>query len=175
MAFVQEALGCTKSKAVGITAGAAVVGSLFCLWFTKDTTGWGAIDDWVGTFLIVVLAFFQIVAFGWRFGTERGLREAHEGAQLRIPRFMGFIIKFVAPAYLLVAIVMACKNDLPAWIAKATAPETRQAGYALLLIAALTVGLVILTRIGEKRWRAAGLDVDGIHPPDDEKQSGGAR
>ncbi len=168
MAFVQEALGCSRVRAVSITSAVAVVGSVYCLWFTKDTTGWSAIDDWVGTFLIVVLALFQIVAFGWRFGTARGLAEAHEGAQMRIPKFMGFIIKFVAPAYLLIAIVMACKDDLPKWIDKAVAPATRQAGYSLILIAVVAVGLIALTRIGEKRWRAAGLDVDGERPPDDE-------
>jgi hypothetical protein len=27
--------------------------------------------------------------------------------------------------------------------------------------------LVVCTRIGEKRWRAAGLDIDGREPPND--------
>ena len=30
-------------------------------------------------------------------------------------------------------------------------------------------GLVVCTRIGELRWRALGLDLDGKHPPADEQ------
>jgi hypothetical protein len=29
------------------------------------------------------------------------------------------------------------------------------------LIGVVTLGLIVCTRIGEKRWRAAGLDIDG--------------
>jgi SNF family Na+-dependent transporter len=177
IAFIDEALGCGRSKAVGITVAFAVAGSFFCLWFTGGTVGWGTIDDWVGTFLIVVLAFFQIVAFGWCFGVDRGLAEAHEGAHLRIPGFMRFIIKYVAPLYLLVAIVMFCKNDLPGWIGKAFVEGHKDskgvvdyspvAAWSLGVIALTTIVLVVITRIGEKRWRAQGLDLDGEPPPDD--------
>jgi SNF family Na+-dependent transporter len=172
MAFVQEALGCSRGKATTLTALVATAGSVYCLWFTGGTVGWSTIDDWVGTFLIVVLALFQVIAFGWCFGVKRGLAEAHEGAQLRIPAFMAFVIKYLAPAYLLVVIVTFATGSLPQWWARAFDPEAKGynpvAGYSLIMIAAVTIGLVVLTRIGVKRWRAAGLDVDGERPPDDE-------
>jgi hypothetical protein len=177
IAFVEEALGCSRRKAVGGVMAVATAGSVYCLWFTGGTTGWGTIDDWVGTFLIVVLAFFQIVAFGWCFGVKRGLDEAHAGAHLRIPGFMRFIIQFVAPLYLLTSIVFFCKDNLGSWWAKAFRPGTEGyspvAGRSLILIVVVLAGLVVVTRIGEKRWRALGLDVDGNHPPDDER--GGAK
>jgi len=37
------------------------------------------------------------------------------------------------------------------------------------LIAATILMLVVITRIGEKRWRAMGLDLDGRLPPPDER------
>ncbi len=40
---------------------------------------------------------------------------------------------------------------------------------ALVLVAATTLILVVCTAVGEKRWRAAGLDIDGKLPADDEK------
>lgn len=186
LAFVEEALGCGRKKATAIVAATAVAGSLYCLWFTGGTVGWGTIDDWVGTFLIVVLAFFQVVAFGWLFGVGRGLQEAKEGAQMRIPGFMGFILKFVAPAYLLIAIIFFAKDNLGDWWGKAFVPGHKGAdgnvdyspvgGYSLILVAAVTLGLVILTKIGARRWKAAGLDLDGERPPDEgAAASGGAR
>jgi len=184
MAFIQEALGCSRQRATAIVASVAVAGSGYCLWFTGGTVGWGTIDDWVGTFLIVVLAFFQVVAFGWCFGVKRGLDEAHEGAQMRIPAFMGFVLKFVAPAYLLTSIVLFAKDNLGAWWGKAFVPGHRGAngqvdynpvgGYSLILVAVVTVGLILLTRIGVKRWKAAGLDVDGERPPDETEPATGA-
>jgi hypothetical protein len=36
------------------------------------------------------------------------------------------------------------------------------------LIVATILMLVVITRIGEKRWRAMGLDLDGQLPPADE-------
>ncbi len=183
-AFVQEALGCSRSKAIGGTVALALAGSLYCLWFTGGTIGWSTIDDWVGTFLIVVLALFQIVAFGWCFGVGRGIDEAHEGAQLRIPGFMRFIIKFVAPAYLLVSIGWFSVHDLGGWWGKAFVPGHTDAdgkvdyspvaGYSLILVAVVAALLIVITRIGEKRWRAAGLDLDGTRPPDDVAEIPGA-
>ena len=160
-AFIEEALGCSRRTATALVASVAVAGSLYCLWFTGGTVGWGTIDDWVGTFLIVVLAFFQVVAFGWRFGVKRGLDEAHEGAQLRIPAFMSFILKFVAPAYLLTSIVLFAKDNLGAWWGKAFVPGHKVAdgnvdyqpvgGYSLILLAGLPRGLLLLNTIGTER------------------------
>jgi hypothetical protein len=56
-------------------------------------------------------------------------------------------------------------GDLQAWI-KAVADEPLRQG-ALGLIAAVTLLMVVCTYLGEKRWRAAGMDVDGDHPPTD--------
>lgn len=178
VAFVAEALGWTHTKAVAAVAAVAFLGSCYCLWFTGGTIGWGTIDDWVGTFLIVVLALFQVIAFAWIFGAARGLREAEEGAQLRIPGFVRYILMFVAPAYLATAIYFFAKNDLGKWWGKAFVPghvnaETGLvdyspvAGYSLILVAVVALGLIVLTHIGSKRWRAAGLDLDGKYPPAD--------
>jgi SNF family Na+-dependent transporter len=178
VAFVEEALGCPRGKAVTIVAAMATAGCCYCLWFTGGTVGWGTIDDWVGTFLIVVLAFFQVVAFAWLFGLERGMKEAHEGAQLRIPGFIKFIIQFVAPAYLLTSIVLFAKDNLGDWWGKAFVPGHTDAsgavdyspvgGYSLILVAVVALVLVALTKIGATRWKAAGLDIDGTTGPADE-------
>jgi SNF family Na+-dependent transporter len=178
IAFVEEALGSTRKLATTVVTVVCVIGSLWVIWFSRGSVAMGTIDDWVGTFLIVVLAAVQVICFGWVFGVDRGLEEAHCGAQLRIPGFMRFIIKFVAPAYLLTAIFMFCKNNIlsrggqPGWLAGLQ--QSPVARNTLILIGLVVVGLVLLTYLGEKRWRAAGLDVDGDHPPAEEPLAGGA-
>ena len=173
MAFIEEALGVSRAKAVAIVAVLGAIGSGWCVWFSGGMVALGTIDDWVGTFLIVVLAAVQVIAFGWFFGLERGKKEAHEGAHLRIPGFIWFIIKYVAPLYLLITIGRFCWLTLPGWIdgleANAVARNT------MLLVLAVVVLLVVLTVVGTKRWRAQGLDIDGERPPDDERAAQGNR
>ncbi|MCC7014045.1 MAG: sodium-dependent transporter [Planctomycetes bacterium] len=165
MAFIEEAIGVGRKLSTTLVTLVSLIGSFWVLWFSKDAVALTTIDDWVGTFLIVVLAAVQVICFGWVFGVDRGLAEAHEGAQMRIPALFRFILKFVAPAYLIVAIVMFCKDAMPGMIANLGASPV--ARNTMILIGAVIAGLMLLTYLGEKRWRAAGLDVDGERGPDD--------
>jgi hypothetical protein len=108
----------------------------------------------------------QIIAFSWVFGIERGWREAHEGAQIRIPRIYKFVMMYVSPLYLIVVFLAFSFQNLGGWV-QAVADEPLRQG-ALALVLATTLLLVVCVRIGEKRWRAAGLDLDGRQPPADE-------
>jgi SNF family Na+-dependent transporter len=165
LAFFQESLGWSRKAATSLMVAICVAGSFLVMYFSKGSIFMGAIDDWVGTYLIFVLAMVQIIAFSWIFGIDRGWAEAHEGASIRIPAFYKIVMKYVAPAYLLIVFAFFTKDNLPAWI-RAAANEPLQQG-ALALIGAVIVLLVVCTYVGEKRWRAAGLDVDGAKPPAD--------
>ena len=138
---------------------------MWVIYFSKNLAALSAIDDWVGTFLIVVLAAIQVICFGWVFGMDRGMKEAHEGAQMRIPGFVRFIIKYVAPLYLIIAIVMFSKDNLGVWVQRAIDNPVER--NTLIMIGLVVVFLAVLTHVGTKRWRAAGLDVDGERPPQD--------
>ncbi len=166
MAFVEETLGVGRKVSTAVITVTGMIGSLWVIWYSKDGVAMGTIDDWVGTFLIVVLAAVQVICFGWVFGIDRGMKEAHEGAHIRIHGVFRFVIKYIAPAYLLIAIGSFCTNALPGWIA--SAGENPVVRNTLILIGLVIAGLVVLTWIGERRWRAAGLDLDGRRPPDDE-------
>jgi SNF family Na+-dependent transporter len=165
MAFIEEALGVPRKTALGITATLGVIGSGWCVYYSGGMTALGTIDDWVGTFLIVVLAAVQVIAFGWIFGIERGKAEAHEGAAMRIPGFVWFIIKYIAPLYLLITIARFCWLTLPGWIDGLSANVV--ARNSLILVGLVIAVLAAMTAIGTKRWRAMGLDVDGERGPED--------
>jgi SNF family Na+-dependent transporter len=169
-AFLAEALGLTRGAATTIVTGVCVAGNLFVLYFSKGLQALDTIDFWVGSFFVFVMAMVQIICFSWVFGLDRGLREAHHGAQLRIPGVFRFIMKWVAPVYLLVIFVGFCWQTLP----DKTRPDgTVKAGYLSTLaedrvaqltwglLLAVIVALVVVTAIGARRWRAQGLDLDG--------------
>lgn len=183
-AFLEEALGVGKGVSTTMVTVWGLVGNFLVLWFSKDGTVGDTIDFWVGSFLIMVVAAVQIIAFGWIFGLERGIAEAHEGAQIKIPRFFQFVIKYVAPTYLLVVIGGFCWNNLPdpknsdgtpvlnadgtrklGEISKILENTDVQIGWAIILTTIL--GLVVITTLGARRWRAEGRDLDGKLPAAD--------
>jgi NSS family neurotransmitter:Na+ symporter len=159
LAFFQESLGWNRKKATMLLVFVCVVGSFLVMYYSRDGIFWSTIDDWVGTFLIFVLAMVQIICFSWVFGIDRGWKEAHHGAQIRIPGFYKPIMKYVAPLYLIIVFFAFCVQNLSTWIEGVAQEPLRQG--ALALVAAVILLLIVCTRIGEKRWRAAGLDLDG--------------
>jgi SNF family Na+-dependent transporter len=162
LAFFEESLGWDRRRAIGLLVGICLVGSFSVMYFSRGSIFLGTIDDWVGTFLIFVLAMVQIICFSWIFGMDRGWKEAHTGAHIRIPRIFKFVMKYVAPLYLLAVFAVFTVQNLPNWIRGVVGQPLAQG--ALALVAAVTVLLLVCVRIGEKRWRAAGLDLDGRQP-----------
>ncbi len=175
-AFFEEALGIDKVKSTTLVTVWGLAGNFFVLWYSKGLTALDTIDFWVGSVFIMMVAAVQIVAFGWIFGLKRGIAEAHEGAQLHIPKIFQFVIKYVAPVYLLVIMVGFFLTYLPDKVKDDGAVE---AGYwskvmsdgdtqrTWLFLLVTIAGLVAITAIGAKRWRAQGLDLDGQHPAKD--------
>jgi hypothetical protein len=176
-AFFEEALGVSNKAATTIVAALCLAGNLFVLWFSKDTKAMDTLDFWVGTFMIFVVAGVQVICFGWVFGVDKGLAEAQHGAQMRIPGIFRFVIKYLAPAYLIVIFVGFLVQSLPdttaadgtvtpGWISRIAADSTIQLSLGVML--ASIVLLLVTTAIGARRWRAAGLDLDGREGAPDE-------
>lgn len=165
-AFLSEALAMPRSTAIACLGLLSTFGSLWVLYFSQDLVALDTMDFWVGTLGIFVMATALIICFGWVFGIDRGLAEAHRGALLRIPHFFRFIIKYLSPAYLLVVIVGFCFQSLPDYLHGLS--QNAVARWTVGFIAVVLLLLVVITRIGERRWRAAGLDIDGRLPMDDE-------
>ena len=164
LAFFEEALGWSRKNATTLMVSICVFGSFLVMYYSRASIFWSTIDDWVGTFLIFILAMVQIICFSWVFGIDRGWKEAHQGALMRIPAFYKPIMKYVAPLYLILVFVAFCWQNLPSWVRSVMDEPLKQG--ALLLVLAVTVLLVVCLRIGEKRWRAAGLDIDDRQPAD---------
>jgi SNF family Na+-dependent transporter len=169
-AFFEESLGLSTKQATTLVTGWGLLGNAFVIWYSKGTVALDTIDFWVGSVFILVMAAVQIICFGWVFGIDKGLREAHLGAHLRIPDFFAFVIKYVSPVYLLVVIVGFCLQNV---VDKKQADGTITKGeftklfedpdkkLTWLLILGTILALVVMTAIGARRWRAQGLDLDG--------------
>lgn len=104
MAFMQDELGMGRGRAVKVLA--AVM--FLCSQPVIFLLGHGFLDEmdyWAGTFGLVVLAMVESVLFVWIFGMGKAWEEIHEGADMRVPRFFYYVMKYITPMFLIVMLV----------------------------------------------------------------------
>ncbi len=106
MAFFEDEFKLSRRKAAS-AFGAVIFGlGLVCVWLYPG----GAFDEfdfWTGTFALVIFALAEALVFSWVFGIDRGWEEITRGADMKVPRFFRFVIKYVTPAFLLLVFVGA--------------------------------------------------------------------
>jgi SNF family Na+-dependent transporter len=164
-AFFEESLGLSTGKAVAAVSAICAAGSLWVIWFSKGLVALDTMDFWIGTFAIFVLATVQIICFGWVWGLGKGAAELDQGALIKIPRVFLFIMKYVAPAYLLVILVGFAWQNLPDYIDALGKQDV--AVWTMAIIGAVLVLLLWMVQAGEKRLRAQGLDLDDARPEEE--------
>lgn len=101
IAFIEECLGVGRKVSVSILGLLTSFGTGFIIYFSADLKALDTLDFWIGTFLIFMLATFQIIVFGWVWGMEKGMSELERGASIQVPAIFRPIIKWVCPAFLL--------------------------------------------------------------------------
>jgi len=102
IALLEEGLGLNRRASVSILGFITLCGSMFTLYFSKGAAALGTLDNWVGTFFIYLLAMYQTIMFGWVLGPKRGIDELRRGAEIRVPRVVGWNLRYIAPVYLFV-------------------------------------------------------------------------
>lgn len=112
IAFLEEAFGLKRHASAAILGLITLMGCCFVMFFSKGLVALDTMDFWVGTFLIFVLAMIQAVLYGWVLGIERGEKEAHTGAHMRIPKFVQYMLKYVTPTYLGIVFIAFIFNNL---------------------------------------------------------------
>ena len=165
--FFQEGLGLRRRTAFALLGFVTALGCGHVVYFSQDMLALDTMDFWVGTFLIVTLALFQAVLYGWIVGTERGAVEAHRGAHLRIPGVVQWVLKYVSPLYLAVmvgwyfVVYVIGTDDQPGYAQTLAAKPVAQ--LTMALIAVLAVMLIAMIHYAGRRWTAAGR----LPPPSD--------
>jgi SNF family Na+-dependent transporter len=150
IAFFEEGFNLNRNASVTFLGLLTGIGSLIVIYFSKDLMALDTMDFWVGTALIFVLATFQVILFGWIFGVDKGLSEAEKGAELRIPRFFRFIIKYVSPTYLILIFILWVKQYVPGYIS--TLKENGVALLTIIFMLSIFIFLVILIKIAGSNW-----------------------
>jgi len=100
VSFLEDEFKWPRRKAVN----AVFVALAGCMAMVVAFFKYGFLDEldfWAGTFGLVVFAVIEIVMFSWVFGIERGFAELEKGADIKVPRVLKLVLKYVTPVYLI--------------------------------------------------------------------------
>jgi neurotransmitter:Na+ symporter, NSS family len=101
VAFFEESFSVGKRQAVAMLGLITAGGTGFILYFSEGLKALDTIDYWVNNLLMVSLATITIIIFGWIIGSRDGVQMANQGAVIRLPRGLSFVIRFITPLFLL--------------------------------------------------------------------------
>jgi SNF family Na+-dependent transporter len=170
IAFFEEGLGLGRKPAMLILGLITAIGTALVWWFSKDLKVLDTIDFWIGTVGIFIGGAALIIVFAWVIGIDEGFKEAHEGAEMRIPSFYKPIMKYVTPAFLLGIFVMFILANVFGWNFSLADPQFKPTSYITDLVgpnpsdsARIAFGFIVITvifvglmiNLAGKRWDAA--------------------
>lgn len=154
IAFFEEGFGLKRHASVAFLGLLCVLGSALVVYFSKGLVALDTFDFWAGTMLLMVLATVQAILYGWVLGIDRGEVAAHEGAHLRIPRFVQYILKYVSPLFLLVILIGSIVTSGQSyWNALTTNPA---AGISFGFMMLVALFFMVLVNIAGRRWQETG-------------------
>lgn len=151
IAFFEEGLGVDRKASVTLLGFITMIGALFIAYFSESLMALDNMDFWIGTFSIFVLATIQVILAGWVFGADRIVEEARKGSLIRIPSWIAYLIKYVAPSYLIVIFGFWAYQSVPDYIQ--TFKDEPVARFTLFFIIILAGFFMTLIVTAVNRWK----------------------
>ncbi|MEX1016151.1 MAG: sodium-dependent transporter [Phycisphaeraceae bacterium] len=151
IAFLEEGLGLGRKASVSLLGFITLVGAAFVMYFSHELKAMDTIDFWMSTVGLFVLGTILIIVFGWVLGIDRGMEELTRGAEIKVPGFVRYMIKYITPIFLLVVMI--------AWLSDKAGPRIQALykdpivgmSFGLIVVAAVLFLLLIAQAV--RRWR----------------------
>ena len=116
----------------------------------------GALDEmdfWIGTFGLVVFALLESVIFFWLFNSKKAWEELTRNNDISIPYIFYYIMKYIAPAILLIILVSWSFQMLPSKLSS----NSLNIWVARIFIIGLIAVSIVLVKIA---WSKRGIRND---------------
>jgi NSS family neurotransmitter:Na+ symporter len=160
IALLEEGLGIGRRASVAILGLITLAGCLFVVYFSKDFTALDTLDFWMANFFIFIFATIQSIVFAWVLGIRKGMEELTRGAEIKLPRFLPFLLKYVSPLYLLVIFGLWAWSNLPGRLKAIITPPADGGApvvlYSVLLILGTAVFFAVIVAVANRTWDKKG-------------------
>lgn len=82
---------------------------------TADLAFLTELDNWVGSYLLVIMGLLEVIVVGWLFGSKRSLEEMNRGSYWKISEaFFNVMIKWVTPLTAAILLIFSTKDYIKA-------------------------------------------------------------
>ena len=114
MAFLQDEFKFSREKSA-VAFGVMLLPLALPVALLNTSSFFDEFDYWAGTFCLVVMAVGESVLFAWIYGAEKGWAEMMRGADLKVPRFFFYVMKYVTPTLLIVILLASMFEPKVGW------------------------------------------------------------
>jgi SNF family Na+-dependent transporter len=161
IAFLEDEFNIPQAKATKLFGIISFILCHFPIFFLSKGV-LSEMDFWGGTFCLVLFATVEAILFAWVFGIDKAWDEMHKGAELKIPSFYKFIIKYITPAYLIIILASWLYQDGFDVIMLKDIPDENKLVVFLtrLGLGALLALLTILVKQAWRRRKILGIKKD---------------
>jgi len=105
-AFLNDSFSINRKKSSYILgATLLVLGLPTVLFFQKGV--FDEYDFWGATVILVLYAMAEVILFSWVIGVNKGWKMIHVGADMKMPVFFKFVLKYITPTMLIIIFVAA--------------------------------------------------------------------
>ncbi len=157
IAFFEEGFGLNRRASVTILGLITFLGSSLVI-FSPGLKALDTIDTYSGNIGIPLLALFEVFIFVFVLKVANGIKEAAHGADMRLPRFFGFVITYITPAFLLFIMGWWLKQQITDYMSTDYVPLDNIQSITILMMIAFFVFLVILQKLAwpkmKRRYKA---------------------
>ncbi len=153
-AFLEEGFNLDRKRSMAILAVVTGFGSFLVVLFSKNSIALDVMDFWVGSAMLLVLAVFEVILFGWVVGANAGLDELNRASDIQVPRFFAFVIRWVCPAFLLSILAGFAIESFPDQARAIAADSAAIATVAFMAV--VFAGLLFLVNAASARWERDG-------------------
>lgn len=117
---------------------------------TADLVYFTEVDNWIGSYLLVVLGLIEVLVAGWLFG-DYFLEEVNRGGYWKVPKwFFNVFIRFVAPTAITIVLIFSTKDYWEAgylkWIPDFVAGSPKLVPWVIMariiLVSILSLGFI---------------------------------
>lgn len=100
ISFLKEQFDFTHQRAITYV-GIFIFLAVHLVFFYLQFGFMDEMDYWAGTFMLVIVALFEVFIFSYIFGAKKGWEELNRGGDITVPKLFVFVIKYITPVYLL--------------------------------------------------------------------------
>jgi len=154
MAYLQDAFNLSRKKSALTFGAMTILLALPCIFF-YEAGAFGEFDYWAGTFSLVLFALGESIIFVWVFGIDNAWEEINRGADIKIPLFFKFVIKYITPTFLVAVFVGSTLKPVDGnWGA---AFGNLFSGNGWQFAADSVIGNILNVGIADTRWFINGI------------------